>query len=572
MDQRLGYRINEFLLLAIIVIQLFDFFKALPPFWDYVNKIVNWVLIGSLLYLSSPSSIFFGERRRWWDCAVILSFFAMVLKNIISFAATARDEMLGHVMEYVAFVPTAAQVKAAVVIPVGEAAYNTFTLLGYLPNASLFAKPFATQITITSPSLGFTIAAGNQTANALLQPYGLDGLTFQLYNTILNNAAAIEETGFIVGGLLLLCLGLYAALRFKVAERSALAVLHEAGELKDVRHAVVRVLSVLLVIAAYFVVLFNLAVEWLAMAVDAPFSMVGIAAVVYLVLRSRRREGGGESLVDRVGNFGNGFLQGFGGLFEERKTVLLGLSGLLVLHLLTDVGNFILPYLTGLFDPLYFSHLGPGHDPLFLLIGASLTPSWTANAAIILLYCLNVVGILTLLTLPAYIWYKAFRIRTRPEGEAEHLHHPRLQGWLISLCLTSIAAFLLAPTFSLQRVRDASLVGVDLQTRTLSVADPLMAAGLLVLLFVVFGVISTFPLRKYLMALLFYAGILFFGYYTLLFFLATVGYYLREAATLLRQATASSLFLGAWLFAFLVINLLFYVFGYFSFVYEAHRE
>ena len=571
----IGYRINEILLLGLILIQASDFLKILPPFWDYVNKIINWVLIGSLLYLSSPSTIFFGKRRRWWDASLILAFFLLVLKNFVSFAQSAREEMLGNVLNYVQFVPAAAsQVKNVIIIPLSEGAYNAFNTLGVMPvNVSILMKTFATQITPTNPSIGFELTTGNQTVYTLLRAYGPNGMVLPLYNSIFIHAAAIEETGFIIGACVILCLGVYAALRYNVEERGVLNIIHEDGEVKDTWHTMVRVFAVFFVIVAFFVLLFNLAVEWLAIAVDVPFLMLGVAVVIFLLFRSRSREGAEENVIDRMGNFGNDFLQDFGGLFQEQQTVLLGLSGLLVLHLLTDVGSFVLPYLTGIINPLYFSHLGPGHEPIVGLLIASWTGSLSADIALTLLYILNVAGILALFLLPVYIWYKAFKIRTRKEDEDETVHHPRLPAWLVSLSLTAMTTVLLVPAFNLSQVKDSSLVGVDLQTRVISTANPVLTAALLFSFFVIFYLFHFLPrLRIWFMAGLFYATIGFFGYYILLFFLAAVSYYIRESIGLLSAATAVDIFLSLWLFILLIINLLFYVFSYMSFVYEAHRE
>ncbi len=573
MDGRLGWRINEFILVGIIVFQFLDFFKLLDPFWDYVKKIVSWALIAYLLYLTSPSAMFFGKKEKWWDAAVIISLFMMTLKNIVSFAAAARDTMTEHVLKYVSFVHSPDTIPGVANITLSEASYNTFNLLGtYLANASMYAKPFASQLTISNPSIPFTLLSGEQSMTALLQPYGMNGLIFQLYNTLANHAAVIERVSFIIGTVLVLGLGIYAALRFHVEERSVLAVIHEHGELQDVMHALKRVLAVLLVLTAFFLLLFNLVVEWLAIAIDAPLAMIGLA--VYLLIavqfhRKMHRNLRGEDLLTKIGGFGTDFLKDFARLFTSRRTVLLGLSGLLVLHLLVDIGTFLIPYATGLRDPLYFGHLGAGHDTLFMIISANWTGLLATDLSVLGLYVLNTVGLFMLLALPAYIWYKVFKLRTREDHEAEHDHHPILPGWLIALSFSGIAAFLATPAFTITKITSEALIGVDVQTHSITTGHPgLWLFAFLVLFLVLLFASFSKHAKNLLMAALFGTSILFFGVYTYHFFMATITYYLREGISLFGAGSWSLIYLACILLLFLLINLLFYVFGFLSFIYE----
>ncbi len=574
MDRRLGWKINEFLLLLLILLQALDFFKLLSPFWDYVKKIVSWTLILYLLYQASPSTLFFGERKGWWDAVAIPSLFLLTLKNVVGFATAAREAMMGRILDFVGF--RAADVTEwALTIPVETGELLTFQLTGYLAEASSYARILAQKLTLFTDEIPVLIAAGEESVGAVLQPYGLDGLTFQLYNAIVLYGVQIERVSFLVGGCLLLLLGTYAALRFPVRKPSVLNLLHEEGLPIGVGAALVRTLSVLFVIAAFFVILFNLVVEWLAIAVDAPLAMTGLAAYLLVAFRFRRRHHHGlptAELVSRIGNFGFSFIAGFGKLFTHWHGVPLGLSGLLVLHLLVDIGNFILPALFGLKDILYFGAIGERETLLSLLL-AAWGSDMGANLGLALLSALNAVGILTLLLLPAYIWYKAFRMATRRQHEPEEDHHPQLPSWIVGLCAAGIAAFLSAPAFAVRTLTGERLVGVDLATQPIASSDPLLVASLILgfglLLFLVhLAAGRDAPLRDWLMTPLFLAAIGFFSLYIFRFFISAATYHLREGLSLLGGPDVSSLFLGFGFLLFLVLNLLFYVFGFVSFLYE----
>ncbi len=575
MESRLGWRVNELILVIIILLQAIDFFKLLDPFWDYVKKIISWVLIGYLLYLLSPSNIFFGEKHKWWDASVILSYFLLVVKDLTRFAVVARDAMLERVLDYATFLPGTSHAASVATIAVDKGAYNTFSLLGgYLPNASVWAKPFATQLTLATTSLPFTVTSGTESATALLQPYGLNGMILQLYNTLAANAATIETVSFLIGTGLLIVFGIVAALRFRVHETSALSVIHEHGELKGATHASKRTASVLLVIAVFFVILFNLVVEWLAIAIDAPLIMTGLLFYLLVAIQfhkqthHRLEEG---SLLARIGGFGTNFLKDFATLFTRKKTVLLGLSGLLVLHLLVDIGIFLIPYVTSLHDALYFGHLGAGHEHLPALIAQSWTGTPATDAATIGVYALNTLGILALLALPAYIWYKTFRLRTRSEHEREEDHYPSLPGWLVALALAGITAYLVTPAFRLTQITSSVLIGADLRTLPVQGTLPSLVPPLIV--FVLVLALSLEPhAKKWLMALLLVTSITFFGVYIYNFFMATVGYYIQEGVRVFTSGSPPLMAVGIVLVLFLVLNLLFYIFGFGSYLYESVRD
>ena len=83
--------------------------------------------------------------------------------------------------------------------------------------------------------------------------------------------------------------------------------------------------------------------EWLAIAVDAPLLMVAIFVYILVVLIGKRFST--EGLLYRIAAVGEQFYNNFVHLFQRKETILLGISGMLVLHLVTDIANFIVPLL-----------------------------------------------------------------------------------------------------------------------------------------------------------------------------------------------------------------------------------
>ena len=100
--------------------------------------------------------------------------------------------------------------------------------------------------------------------------------------------------------------------------------------------------------------------EWLAIAIDAP--LLVIALFIYLFFVIKHHKGfHAESMIFKLGNVGERFYEKFISLFHSKRGLFLGIAGMLVLHLLTDVGNFVIPYTFFSHDPLYFEQLGPAN-------------------------------------------------------------------------------------------------------------------------------------------------------------------------------------------------------------------
>ena len=134
-------------------------------------------------------------------------------------------------------------------------------------------------------------------------------------------------------------------LRLEVKKPSLLAALGEHGKLgRNPFRILWRYLLVFLAFAGFFVVVFNLVMEWLAIAIDAPLIMLAILFYLFIIIRHYKKYNV-ESLIYRIGEFGENFYEKFISLFHYKRTIMLGISGMLVLHLITDAGSFIIPYI-----------------------------------------------------------------------------------------------------------------------------------------------------------------------------------------------------------------------------------
>ena len=136
---------------------------------------------------------------------------------------------------------------------------------------------------------------------------------------LIDHAKTIEFTGLIIGGSAILLLSFIAALRFPFKKPSLLCVLHPEGYPQHTFwYSSRRFFLITFTLFGFFVIFFNLFMEWAAVAVDAPLLMVALLAYVFLVLIRRRFSS--EGLLFRLGAVGEEFYKKFIYLFHQKET------------------------------------------------------------------------------------------------------------------------------------------------------------------------------------------------------------------------------------------------------------
>lgn len=477
--KRMMHRLEELILILLILLNIMDFFEILPADLDYIKKIISWAALGYLLYKASLTKIFFNNLHKHIDLLLILSYFMLIFKNIILFSS-------GLIEEFVVF--------------------------------------------------------------------------YDFQKFIVDNASLLELYSLIIGSSLILLIAVYSAFSITVKKPSLMHIIHEEGKPGNLRKILERVIVIYLVYIAFFVIVFNLMMEWLAIAIDAPLIMIGILFYLFIIIRHYEKFNI-DHLIYRIGEFGEKFYEKFISLFHYKKTILLGISGMLVLHLLTDALSFIISYIFIFKDTLYFSQLGLGHDaliPLFLEQVKNELP--LEQFSLFFVYLLNTIGILFLLLLPSFFWYIAY---TKKKFKISKLK--------ISLILTSISVFLIAPIFQITRLTNKTILGVDIKT---SMANSMLFNNFFqVLFFALIFFLMIFFLQSYykkqILHIIMIKSTLFFMYYIYLFFTSLMLYYI-EIISLLFATSRFILF-----FHFLVIfiiTILFYIAGFVMFIDEIIKE
>jgi hypothetical protein len=342
-----------------------------------------------------------------------------------------------------------------------------------------------------------------------------------------------------------------------------MSLIHESGmPSKHIAKIAVRSATIFILITAFFITVFNLVMEWLAIAVDAP--LVLLAIFVYLFLIIRHKEKLGESLLFKIGDIGESFYEKFVDMLCSKSRVFMAISGLLILHLLTDVGIFFVPYVFGIESTLYLGQLGQGHSDLWYLMMFDMSLLATAfdKVLLVLVYLLNAVALLFLMIGPAYIWRLKYKRKSL-----------RIPTWLLCAFFSSLTCFLLLPIFKIKALESKGYFGVDIITRnllsfmTISVWHVLLLSVIAALIVLAF---SRIRFVKY--ALVFFAVFIvevFFVYYIYLFFTSELSYYLQSIISL---GHAGKYLIAFFFLCFMAIVILFYLAGFIAFAGETVKE
>ncbi|MFH1642877.1 MAG: hypothetical protein ABIC04_08330 [Nanoarchaeota archaeon] len=384
-----------------------------------------------------------------------------------------------------------------------------------------------------------------------------------IYHFLIHNNIMVEITSFYIGGIGLILLSFVMTFLMEVKSPSLMDVIHEQGYPQSFSKMIERFIATFFVLTFFFIVVFNLVMEWLAIAVDASLLVVAFFFYMFTLFRTHFRNLHPESFLYKVGDVGEEFYEKFIGLFHSRQRIFLGISGLLVLHLLTDVANFIFPYIFGFHDILYFGQLGSStHNPLFklFLIDASVATSLISKMYTSWVYIFNIFAMLFLLILPAYIWYKLY-----------HRSGFFVSSRKLSIFFISVMIFILAPVFKLIEMKVKGLTGVDIITINL---DPNLNLALIVLSTILFGIFIYFLshnhfIKEKIMGLGIVLIDIFFAIYIFLFFKSTSVYYLNTIKLLLQR---NEYFVTFYFIVFFIITTLFYIIGFLIFLSETKKE
>lgn len=172
---------------------------------------------------------------------------------------------------------------------------------------------------------------------------------------------------------------------------------------------------ILIITTIFFgLILFNLFMEWFALAVDSIILVLGMIYYIVTIIHKHTKNKF-ATYISNVSNTGNDFYQNLITLFSNKNTIFIAISFLLTLHSLVDSGVYLVPYSIGTQNTLYFDSLGENHTPLFNLFNFEDSRFHTdllkANGDLIIIipifiaYFSSLFFFFAFMVLPFYIFY-----------------------------------------------------------------------------------------------------------------------------------------------------------------------
>lgn len=585
----LAEHIELIIILFFIILNVFDMLEYMSPTFDYIDKISGIIGLAYLLYLVSPSRIILGQQLRKIDLALVSSYVLLMSDKFTSAAINAYQGI---------------QEKAAELIQIS---YPASSSSGYLSSGtSEFTVSVHNVNQLTSADLGstfyekvlsllhlghdqiyFTVSDAVQSktlvASTVSFPFSnfslsnlsnyIDGSLFYVMKWIVLNEIFVEKFALYLGGILLLGTAIYTAYQTKIQPHSLLHVLH--GDTKRFHKKHYRAIALFFVYCFFFLFIFQLMVEWLGVVIDAPILFIGILFYLLLVVRSRRFFGA-EHLINKLGDTGEELYDQFVDLFRTKHGLALGLAGILILHLLTDFGIYILTYLFYQHELTYFelgsAFFSQHHIPLFSILDLittqkvglifsdlALSTSLADTLQIIWVYVFNAVAIVFLFLAPAYIWWVLFKKKKAHEKE-----------WLLVLCFTALATYFVFPLFHLDLIHVIGVVGTDISTSSVAETNGFLSLSDVVLFSVfVGGLVLALSLnhkiRRELVYLSFLLGLVFFALYVGYYYVDVLEYY---SSVLFVEWQQMDVFVLFYVGVFALLSFLFYPAAFFVYVYE----
>jgi hypothetical protein len=570
---------EEIILIAIIILNILDFADMLSPDLDYAKKILSWTALGYLFYKANLTQIFFGVKNKKIDLLLIISFFLLSFKNIIGYAVSTIDFFKTKSIEY-----------WAKIIPISKIPENSNVLnIDYginginLTNINNFdlnigSTDLVNQFTFVdffNPT-NLVLNITNDISNKLVivEP---NFLIHRWLNLIVENIEFVSDWSLIMGGVLLFLISLYCAFNMKVNSPSFLNVFKVSNlPTKNFNNIFFRFIIIFLCFNLFFIVVFNLVMEWLAIAIDAPLLVIALFSYIFIWIKHHKKFNT-QSIIYKVGNIGNSFYENFINLFKTRNGILFAFSGMLVLHLLTEIGIFIIPHFTGIYGSLYFGQFSGEINPIFsykdffnsekeglFLIDYLLTTGLFNKFVLFYLYLANFVFIITIFLIPALFWYYLFKNK--------NLKFP---FYFPAIFFSSFICFILSPVFNITRISSFGLVGVNIQT--ISLLESAIFNIIFIFLvsisiaFLMLYVAFSNSLQKKIFWVIIIIIFLYFSWYILLFFVDIFIYYLNAIyytfINIMDYYNFIKFFVLIYFIIFFLLTIIFYLSGFISLIY-----
>jgi len=383
------------------------------------------------------------------------------------------------------------------------------------------------------------------------------------FSFIIDNMVLIEVIGATIGFFGILLLSIYVAIKVEIIPPSILSALHP--EWKNVKKPT-KFITVFFVLFGFHIIFFDYVSEWMTRVLDAPLVVIAIFLYVFKIHQIGKSMNT-EMMLFKISDVVENSVEQFINLFHSKKTLFLGISMMLVLHLATDVGTFLIPYAIGT-EPTSYS-LGENHEPLKTLFFADkeVLQDKFSQVILFLVYVFNTLSVLFLMLFPIFIWFIIY---------VNHTQEKRLimnfPDYLISLFFSLLVFLRFLPVYSFGSLEAENLLGFDIKTQSALASGNSLTLyfGVAIAVFFFIYVLTKISIIK---DILFFVMTLvnlgFFGLYIYYFFNDFFLFYMEFISSLL---TSEYFYISIFYMLFLLIKVVFYLGGYISFMISTFKS
>ena len=366
-------------------------------------------------------------------------------------------------------------------------------------------------------------------------------------------------TIYAVGTIFLGLLAVVLATSIEVDSPSVMSMLGEKGRPKHLDGYAIRTLVSFVLLVAFYIVVFDITLQWWSVITDTISILVIVISLAVAMMRGSTARLSFDRFLLYIESIDHKYYTKLVKLFHAPGTVLFGVAALLVFYPLSDLGVYLVPYVTNI-PNITFQALGSvGHTPLVVFAYGIFVAKGTvmgvfASAA----YVLNALAMIMALLLPALFWYRMFMKKTLT-----------LSPLASAAFVAGVVCFLIAPGFSIGRLSEngGQMVGVDIKTNDIGDAPVMvavlvsLAAGALVWLFA-----RRFPLQLSLVVI--GSVMAFLARYMMLYFSDVWSDMLKDALLFFHQLSVSGFLAGFLFICFLAVSVIFYVGSIAAYFYE----
>ncbi len=363
---------------------------------------------------------------------------------------------------------------------------------------------------------------------------------YEIFLFIFRNQFVIEYYGFVLGAIIITLSSAYFCF-VKIGKNSLMYLIHESKRLRG-KDIFIRFFVSLIVLLSFYIIVFNLALEWLVLIIHGP--LLVILFLLYLIIALNKHHLKPKKFLHKVIHSAEMIYERLIRMFHTKK-VLLAVTFFLVLHLLTDFFVFVIPYLTGYFSPNYFALVYS--TPRSSIITLFLNDIAMYNfGRVVFVYLFNLIAISVILLTPFYLWLRLI--------ENKKFLFPR---WCLALSFSSLFAYITMPLFSINQIV-SSYSGVDLLTR--GITKPHLLNIIMIISLSILAIVYLCTRWKHMHVVANFGFILFvmvFAFiYLFNYFISIASYYILSIQNF------EDLFIRTVMFLFFIISILFYVAGY----------